>query len=251
MIAIKEHSAKEASEPSEQMTKPAMLFIAGFGDNAGMFDRLHHTKLADLYDLLPVNLPGFGAPSMHGPTTLKSLSKYIAEVARENAAEFIVAHSVASIVASLAAKEADCPITTIISLEGNITKDDAYFSGTAADYNDSESFFSAFLDRLNEMAVSKPIIARYRDSVSRADPVALWQLGSDARRFSTAHVPGEVLVASASKIIYIYNSENCPESTLEWLRENTIRKIEIANASHWISVDQPELLATKIEEELA
>jgi len=251
MTTIKEHSEQDVGELSNQTKKPVILFIAGFGDNAEMFDGMYHTKLAESYDLLPVNLPGFGAPSLPGPTSLQSLSKYIAEVAVENSAEFIVAHSVASIIASLAGKELDCPITTIFSLEGNITADDAYFSGTAADYNDPDGFLSAFLDRLNEMAVSNPIFPRYRDCVSRADPKALWQLGADVRRFSSKHVPGEVLVASATNVIYIYSPENCPESTLEWLSENTIRKIEVANASHWISVDLPDLLANKILEELS
>ena len=229
--------------------QPAILFIAGFGDNASMFAGLHNTALADDYHLLPVDLPGFGAPALGTETTLKSLAEFVAGKAKETGAEIIVAHSVASIIASLAAREPDCPIKTILSLEGNITAEDAYFSGTAADYDDPLAFRSAFLQRLDDMATSAPIIARYRENVSKADPTALWQLGNDAHRFSAQQVPGDVLASSANAT-YLYNPENCPDSTLEWLKSNQIKRIVLANATHWKSVDQPELLAEKISKAL-
>ena len=123
-----------------ETTRPTILFIAGFGDNASMFTGLRGTALEDAYRLLPLDLPGFGAPALRTQTTLQSLADFVAGKAKETGAEIIVAHSVASIIASLAAREPDCPITTILSLEGNITAEDAYFSGSAADYDDPNSF---------------------------------------------------------------------------------------------------------------
>ena len=228
---------------------PPILCIAGFGDTAEMFAGLHETRLADSYHLLPLDLPGFGAPAMDIETTLESLARFVTGKAKETGAEIIVAHSVASIIASLAARQLDCPITTILSLEGNITPEDAYFSGTAADYDDPESFRTAFLKRLDEMAVSAPIVARYRQSVAQADPLALWQLGRDARRFSEACIPGEVLTEAAD-VTYFYNPENCPQSTLRWLDENPMKRVVLEEASHWASVDQPAILADKILEVL-
>ena len=107
----------------------------------------------------------------------------------------------------------------------------------------------AFLERLDEMAVNEPIIARYRESVSQADPLALWQLGTDARRFSSEHVPGDVL-AEAAHVTYLYNPRNCPEATLCWLDANPMDRIVLENATHWASVDQPATLADKIAEAL-
>ena len=237
--SAKSHSASDGD------ARRAILFIAGFGDNASMFAGLSGTHLADTYRLLPVDVPGFGAPPLETETTLASLASFVVDMARQTGAEIIAAHSVASIIASLAAKQPGCPITTILSLEGNITADDAYFSGTAADYDSPDAFRGAFLERLDEMAVEAPGITRYRECVSQADPLALWQLGKDARRFSTDHVPGEIL-AEAAQVIYLYNPENCPQTTLHWLDENPMDRIVLENASHWVSVDQPELLADRI-----
>ncbi|MBY6116203.1 alpha/beta hydrolase [Mameliella alba] len=248
MIASKsEIAAGKDREPS--VTRPAIIFIAGFGDNASMFDGLLHTHLAERYRLLPINLPGFGAPTLRSQTTLEALAKFVADKAEEAGAKIIVAHSVASIIASLAAQRSGCPLTTIISLEGNITAEDAYFSGTAADFDGPEEFRAAFLERLDQMAKNAPVIDRYRQSVSQADQLALWQLGTDARRFSSRHVPGEVLKSSGN-VVYLYNPENCPETTIQWLEHNPLERIVLANATHWKSVDQPEQLADKISEAL-
>lgn len=241
--------SQKASTDCEQnqgkRARPAILLIAGFGDDSSMFTGLLETRLADAYDLIAIDLPGFGAPRSKTEITLDSLGKYICAKAKEFAAEIIVAHSVASIIASIAANEPDSPITTILSLEGNITADDAYFSGTAANYDDPIVFKSAFLARLEEMSESQPIIKRYHRVVSKADPIALWQLGSDAHRFSSRQIPGELLVSSA-KTTYLYNPDNCPQSTLEWLKKNSIEKIILDQATHWVSVSEPHLLSEKI-----
>lgn len=230
---------------AEDEALPVILCIAGFGDNADMFTGLKQTPLAHLYRLLPINLPGFGAPPLVQETTLHELADYVCTRAKECGSEIVLAHSVASIVASLAAQRPGSPIERILSMEGNITSEDAYFSGTAADFANHETFRASFLARLDDMALSAPIIARYRSAVAQADPLALWQLGRDARHFSDRVVPGEVLATSAS-VTYFYNPENCPETTLKWLEENPMERCILPDASHWASVDQPELLANMI-----
>lgn len=225
-----------------------ILMIAGFGDNASMFDGLQGTALARRYDLLPFNMPGFGAPRLEGKTTIDALADCVAEEARRTGAGIVLAHSVASIIASVALRKSPL-LDTILSVEGNITADDAYFSGTAADYDDPLAFRTAFLDRLDDMARTSDVIARYRDNVARADPAALWELGRDARRFSETTHPGEFLL-SAGTVFYFYDPPNCPSSTLDWLRSHPVDKHRLTGASHWPSVDAPALLAGKCAEAL-
>lgn len=184
---------------------------------------------------------------MKTKTTLQSLADCVHRQAKEQTASVIVAHSVASIIASLAAARPDSSISQIVSLEGNLTEEDAYFSGTAADYDEPYAFRHAFLARLHEMARNDQIIERYRKIVEKADPKALWQLGCDARAFSNTHVPGEILMRSA-KVSYIYNPENCPENSLAWLAENALPSTILPDASHWPSIDQPGQLAEVIEQ---
>ena len=241
-------ATKSKSVPMHD-TRPVILFVAGFGDNASMFDSMAGTQLANSYRLRPLNLPGFGAPPLAEKTTLDLLAQTVAEEAVTHGAEIIVAHSVASIIASLAAVQPNCPLRTIISLEGNITAEDAYFSGTAANYDGPDAFRTAFLDRLEEMAQATPIMRRYRNEVLKADASALWQLGKEARQFSANCVPGEVL-KGAAQVTYLYNPKNCPDSTIRWLKKNKMNRKILDGASHWPSVDQPQKLAQVIADAL-
>ncbi len=223
--------------------KPVLILLAGFGDGGEMFAALQDTALAQHYRLLPLDLPGFaGAPTLPGPTTLEALAEVVHETAVREGARVLVAHSVASIIASLAAAKSDSPVETIVSLEGNLTAEDAYFSGTAADYDDAEAFKAAFLARLEEMAETQPVIRRYAETVRQADPRALWELGCDARRFSETQVPGEVL-RRAAEAIYLYNPDNCATASLDWLARSGMKAAILEGASHWPSVDQPKALA--------
>ena len=227
-----------------------VICIAGFGDNASMFEPL--LTGPGTYDLKfqPINLPGFGAPPLpQSSTSLSALADVVVDAARAHGAETVLAHSVASIIATLAAERLGSPIKTILSLEGNLTPEDAYFSGTAANFASPEEFLPVFLTRLDEMATDDKIIARYRDVVKTADPKALWELGCDAHAFSQKASPGDRLQRSAN-IAYLYNPANVPQASLDWLARSNMPRYELPGASHWASLDQPEALYQAISSAL-
>ena len=226
-----------------------MICIAGFGDNGSMYHPLLTTDLAGRLDIVALDLPGFGKPAGQAATSLKSLADVVDAEARNRGAEVVLAHSVASVIASIAASKPDSPIRTIVSLEGNLTEEDAYFSGSAADFDSADSFRNAFLKRLDVLAVEQPIIGRYRSEVAKADPTALWQLGCDARRYSVENIPGDNLIKSAD-VVYLYNPANLPKTSLEWLDSNEVRQVQLDNASHWVSIDQPDRLTEVLTAEL-
>ncbi|MEP2735921.1 MAG: alpha/beta hydrolase [Erythrobacter sp.] len=228
-----------------------MLCVPGFGDDSTMFAPLIASKLSLEVEIVPLNLPGFGAPRPNGvPATLNLLAKVIDEKAKAIGSQIVLAHSVASISASLAAQRPGSTITTVLSLEGNLTAEDAYFSGTAAGYDTPMAFHRAFIRRLHKLAKDNPAIDRYRSRVECADPIALWELGRDAHRYSQNVTPGDVL-ARADFPVYLYNPENVPRASQRWLQRSSIPRIKLAGASHWKSADQPSLLATKLIKALA
>nr|WP_070958812.1 alpha/beta hydrolase [Hyphomonas sp. Mor2] len=230
------------------MTK--IICVAGFGDDATMFDALVEAANRTSLQFVPINLPGFGAPFPdRQKADLDSLAGALVERVAAEGAQIVLAHSVASIIASVAARRPQSPIQTILSLEGNLTAEDAYFSGTAADYASPDAFKPAFLDRLQGLAESDPIIARYRGVVANADPRAMWELGCDAYAFSQKNCPGQWLL-TAARSAYLYSPSNLPERSLSWLEDTPLPRFELPGASHWASVDQPELLASKIAEAL-
>ncbi len=228
-----------------------MICIAGFGDDSSMFSALTGASLSSLIEIVPIDLPGFGAPALTGKaSTLDAMAEFVDEKCRECGARVVLAHSVASIIASLAALRDGSPIEIIHSLEGNLTAEDAYFSGTAARYDTPSAFHTAFMSRLAKMADQDEVIDRYRNVVEKADPEALWQLGKDAHQFSREHEPGDVLIRSAS-VTYLYNPDNLPAASLHWLENHDIHQLQLKNASHWASIDSPDLLAEAIRSALS
>ncbi|MEM8813752.1 MAG: alpha/beta hydrolase [Pseudomonadota bacterium] len=235
--------------------RPVVICIAGFGDNAEMFSSLLATPAANRVRFEPFDLPGFGAPALP-ETSLDTLAKSVSDHCRALGARIVVAHSVASIVASLAAVRDRTEgmrnaIGRIVSLEGNLTPEDAYFSGTAADYDDPLAFREAFLSRLDQMVagggVFASILAGYRKRVETADSKALWDLGRDARAFGRKRVPGDLLKGSAD-VTYLFNPDNCPPSSLDYLMQADLKAVELRGASHWPTIDRAEAVAELIAE---
>lgn len=230
------------------MSGPNILCLAGFGDNASLFAPLLTTPLAEAANLLPLNLPGFGAPALKGPTSLEALAHWVDRQARAHGATLLLAHSVASITATLAAEIAGSPINTILSLEGNLTAQDAYFSGKAADFDTATDFTHIFIPKLEAKAIATQdtILARYVAEVKKADAQALWELGCDARHFSDSQHPGERLKAACGAQ-YFYNPDNCPPASLEWLAASDMSAHVIKDASHWPTLDAAKELASLVQ----
>ena len=225
--------------------KPGMLCLAGFGDDATLFEPLLQTELARKVDVWPIDLPGFGGVDALKETSVRSLAQFVASEVQRRQAKVIMAHSVASIVATVAVESLHAPLPLIVSLEGNLTVDDAYFSGLAADFEDPTQFKAAFLEKLAKIDDERGVIARYRARVATSDPQALWQLGRDAKSFSLQQAPGERLRRSAD-VVYIYNPENCPAASLKWLAAQPLDGVVVDGASHWATIDQPGSVAKAV-----
>ena len=230
---------------------PSILFVPCFGDTSEVYKPLAETDLRNKFRLVLIELPGFGgAPPLPEPTTLENLARVLRNLAARENAHVIVAHSVASIIASLAARHVSSKINTIVALEGNLTLEDAYYSGTAANFDDAESFRAAFLERLEKLGEGDAAVVRWRAAVATANSQSLWELGCDAFDFSSKYSPGRVLCQTRN-VFYFYNPDNCPQATLDWLDGNPINRIQLDGVSHWMSFHQPRIVADKIAEVLS
>jgi pimeloyl-ACP methyl ester carboxylesterase len=229
-----------------------ILCLAGFGDDSSMFEPLLSTDLTSAYRIVTVDLPGFGAeaPVVGRFATLSNLSEFVLAVVASEGIQTVLAHSAASIVAGLVATHPSSDVDTIISMEGNLIRDDAYFSGLAADHDTPEAFREAFLSSLDEASVTDPLIVRYRSRVVRADPHALWILGNEVVAYTDRHSPGDLLL-KAGRAHYLYNPSNCAEASLAWLDDRGLPATKLPGASHWPTVDSPRLVAQAVMTVLA
>jgi pimeloyl-ACP methyl ester carboxylesterase len=133
----------------------------------------------------------------------------------------------------------------LFSIEGNLTAEDAYFSGRAADFDDAYIFKQHFLDDIWNMAQTRSILRRYFATALLADPTALWQLGRDARRMSVGDAPGQAY-RDVQPSLYYWSPANMAESTARWIVKFNLDRRQFTNASHWPTVDQPNATARAI-----
>jgi len=221
--------------------KPKILCLAGFADNGEMFTPLFVTKLADEFDIIAVDLPGFGvSPRRENIETIDDYGKCVIELAHvisPDAPVGLVGHSIASAIAVSAARQSPSSISGLFSIEGNLTQDDAYFSATAADWDDPVDFKNHFLERTLVKAQTEPILRRYFAAALISDPIAVWNLGRDAKTISKDDAVGKDYLSLTVPNLYYWSKDNTPEATQAFIASHGMNNIEYTDASHWPTVD--------------
>src|SRR5215510_6555331 len=230
-------------------TGRTLLFLHAFADCGLTYLPLFDTPLAQRYRLVVVDLAGFGAsPRQDDTLTIAQHAQAIAALARSLSAEGpigLVGHSVGSMIAVEAATCLGSSFGGLFSIEGNLTADDAYFSGRASDFNDPVLFKQQFVDDLWNLAQTRSILRRFHAAALSADAMAMWALGRDAKRLSIRDAPGQAY-RRVHPSLYYWSSANTTEATRHWLSRSDINQLQFADVSHWPMVDQPDETARAI-----
>lgn len=227
-----------------------LVLLHAFADSSEAFLGLFATSLAKRFRLVALDLPGFGAsPGQDGIMTLADHADTIVSVVRSldtTGPVGLVAHSVSSMIAVDVARGLGERFGGLFSIEGNLTAEDAYFSGRAAEFDDPQEFKRRFLEDIWAMAQARLEFRRYFAAASVADPLAMWRLGRDARRLSVDDAPGRAY-SRVRPARYYWSRENTTEASRRWIERSGLDHAQFANASHWPMVDQPKATAQAIE----
>jgi pimeloyl-ACP methyl ester carboxylesterase len=219
-----------------------LLFVHAMADCGLAFTPLFATPLAETFRLVAVDLPGFGAsPRRDDVLTISQHAEAIVTLAHSLSSPGpigLVAHSVGSMIAVEAASRLGERFGGLFSIEGNLTAEDTYFSGQAADFDDPYAFKRHFLDKLWGMAQAQPILRRFHGTATLADPVAMWTLGRDARRLSIGDAPGQAYLRIRPSLYY-WSELSTVDRTRGWIAASGMAHRQFADASHWPMVDQP------------
>lgn len=166
-----------------------VLCIPGFADSSASWWALVQA-LADRCEAAVLDLPGFGAALASGrEVTVAGFAEVVVAVARRGweVPVTLVGHSLGSTLAVRAAHQLVGQCAAVVSIEGNLTADDGYFSGQAP--------------------------ATYADSVAAADALSMWSLGRDAARQGAAGGFGREFVSLPCLTRYLWSSTTTPPAT--------------------------------------
>jgi len=229
---------------------PPLLFIHAFGDTGHCYDRVFCSRLLAHYRLIAVDLWGFGAsPKRSDVRTVAEYSRALEMLiskACPNQPVGLIGHSIAGSMAVEIATRLGNRVCGVFSIEGNLTADDAMFTGKASDFDDPDTFKMSFLDDVWKMSQSSEALRHYYAGARMADSETMWHLGRDAKRISEENRLGEAFRGLQQPSNYYWSTVSTPQKTRQWIEQSGIPNEIYTGAGHWPMVEQPEATAQSV-----
>lgn len=220
--------------------RPLILAVAGFGDDGSAYAPLFKTEIAAAYRFAAIDMPGFGCappdPAAYGLTGFAARVNAIAERLSPSRGVILIGHSVAGPIVTEAAHARAA--AAVISIEGNLVLEDAYFSGQAAHYDDAAAFKDALVDELWELALDDPTLRRFAGAVARADAMTLWRLGRDVRA-RPGNYFGERFLALDCPNLHYWSEESTTKAARLFLRRYGLNAQHYPCSHHWPMTEDP------------
>lgn len=145
----------------------------------------------------------------------------------------LVGHSLGSVLAVRAAQKLDRQCAAVVSIEGNLTAQDGYFSGRAARHDDPSAFKDVLTGQVRRLVEDGRAPASYARSVAAADAYSMWTLGRDADRHSAAEDFGQEFAALRCPAVYLWSQTTTPPATRDYLVENRLTHQQLTIEHHW------------------
>jgi pimeloyl-ACP methyl ester carboxylesterase len=231
---------------------PALWCVPALGDCNESFAPLFATELAGRFKLCAPDLfagsktPEARAFDLDG--FAERLAGTIGQPA-EDAPLGLVGHSLGAAIAVRAVGHLGARVVGLFSIEGNLTEEDAYFSGLATSFDDPELFKQELLTRVAELARRAadhgPSLARYHACLRGASAQALWCLGRSAKAASCNGALGAEYRALPVPSLYYWSPRNTPAATQAYVRKHGVRHAAF-EGGHWPMMEQPDETARQI-----
>lgn len=217
-------------------------FIHGFSESGLSFRESLVSVLSEKYNLFIPDLPGFGvSPYIKGLDSVEAsaghLEKLIKKIS-QNRAIGIVAHSMGGVLGTWIAKNLEKQVRGIVSIEGNMTREDCFFSGKTAGFNDPNKFYEFFSNDVFKMVSNNLALHRYYASVRFTHPNVLLGWGISGVKATGDTKAGLEYLNLGCKKIYLFGKKSVSSQTKAFLLENSLKCHEFKNSGHWPMIDE-------------
>lgn len=156
----------------------------------------------------------------------------------------LIGHSLGSAIAVETAHLLGPRCRGLLSIEGNLTPEDAYFSGQAADFDDPVDFKQALLTRIGQLVAAGQVPSTYVESLAATDERRMWTLGRDARDRDF----GSRYRSLACPTLYLWSATSTPRATAEYLAQHRIPARRLSVEHHWPWLTAPAVVAEALAE---
>ncbi len=216
-------------------------FIPGFADSSRAFLPLFQLDVPFRCTLVAPDLPGFGvSPAVSKIRTVSAYARFLKQLINDDASietVGLVGHSSGSLIAVKLARMLGDKCRGVVSIEGNLTRADAYFSGQTVKYAHPDDFKSVFVSRILAKAETDPVLQYYASSLLQADAETMWRFGRNVYNTSRAKSPGLEFLSLPQPHLYYWNKDNTPQDTQDFIKQNSVPQKQFRKASHWPMID--------------
>lgn len=227
---------------------PTLVCLPGFTDTVHSWQPLIDA-LCDRVEIALVELPGLGHPVPGpSPATMDGLATLTAQVVWQSWVTPItmLGHSLGSALAVRAAHRLAPQCRAIISIEGNLTAADAFFTGQAAAFDDAHAFKHSLTAQVQDLAADGQAPASFADSVAAADPHTMWTVGRDVACQSAGDQLGQEFLAAPCPSVYVWSAATTSAASQDFLHHHQIPHHQLDIGHHWPWLTHPELVADLI-----
>jgi pimeloyl-ACP methyl ester carboxylesterase len=140
--------------------KSDIFIIHGFGESGLSFANALESVIAKQNNIWITDLPGFGAsPYQNSFTSIEDYLTHLITLIKTTATTqniFLIGHSFGAVIATILCEKLANSVKGFVSIEGNLTQADSYFSGWAGQYDDGIKFQQDFKKLLFDKAKTIP-----------------------------------------------------------------------------------------------
>ena len=238
-----------------------VLFLHGLGCAKEKFAPLWDADELAAVSLLAPDLPGHGASqglppaawSMEGMTAAVAdlLRDRKAGAARAAARLHIVVHSLGGAVGLLLAEQSPVPLASFINVEGNLVGADCAMLSRRTAESDPKEFRDEKFAKLNARARESddPIVRDWAGWMAACPADALHASARSLVAWSDSGRLLEMFLRLEVPKAYVYGEHSANPDVLVHL--DSVPQVRIADAGHFIMIDQPAALASATAEVIA
>ena len=190
------------------------------------------------------DFPGFGAsPPASPPHTVADSARLLSELIRtirNDGPVFLLSHSLGGIVGTKAAMDLGEVVKGYVSVEGNLTRRDAFLTGLSVDFDDAGAFYDHLAEIFLPMVQTDPSLRRFVAGFLSADPDSVLVWGKSCAEATGETTAGDEFRSLEIPTLFVWGGKSLPEMSREYIERHGMNQLEFQNAGHNVMVDEPD-----------
>ena len=219
-------------------SKQSIWFLHGFGDSGLAYQEVFDAPIQEAFNIYVVDLPGFGvSPIQENYLSIKDQASLLTTIIKEETlnqqAVNIVAHSLGALIGTWVSQNLPGKVNYYLSIEGNLTEADSYFSSKPLEYETAEAFSQAFEKEVFELGKSQGRFKRYFSSLKLANPEGMRNWSITSQEHIKTNKCGYEFKALQCKKLYIWGDKDTPQATQDFIQKHQLPNRLYPGIGHW------------------